>query len=150
MTDRTLSQQADYLSQRRARMLPVLGIVYFLQQTTYFRSTAAAQPRDVDKLWISAWLLLSLLLLLGVATRGFWFRSRALREMIDDENTRANRLEGIRIGFIVAMLTGMGVYVATAFTPMTAREAVHIILTLGLGAALIRFGTLERRALRDG
>ena len=32
---------------------------------------------------------------------------------------------------------------------VTAREAIHIILSIGLGAALIRFGMLERRAHRD-
>jgi len=33
---------------------------------------------------------------------------------------------------------------------MTAREAIHLVLTLGVGGALLRFGLLERRALKDG
>ena len=37
---------------------------------------------------------------------------------------------------------------STMFDPVTAREAIHVIVTLGLGAALIRFGMLERRAHR--
>ena len=48
------------------------------------------------------------------------------------------------------MLTGIALYFVDEFAPMTAREAIHVILTLGLGAALIRFGMLERRAHRDG
>jgi hypothetical protein len=31
-----------------------------------------------------------------------------------------------------------------------AREAIHITVSIGIAAALVRFGMLERRALRDG
>jgi hypothetical protein len=34
--------------------------------------------------------------------------------------------------------------------PLGAREAVHIIVTAGMLTALLRFGFLERRALRHG
>ena len=44
----------------------------------------------------------------------------------------------------------MAVYFIEQFEPVTAREAIHVILSLGLGAALIRFGVLERRAHRNG
>jgi hypothetical protein len=69
--------------------------------------------------------------------------------MIDDESTRANRLEGIRWGFVAAMLAGIGAYLVAQFAPLSAGDVVHLVLTFGLGAALVRFGLLERRAHRD-
>lgn len=146
---RTDAERADFLSRRRARTLPALAIIYFIQQTTYFRSTAAAQPRDVDHVWIGAWVVLSLLMLAGLTTKGFWLQPQAVRDLIDDESTRANRLEGIRIGFLIAVLTAIALYFIDQFEPMTAREAIHIVLSLGLGAAIFRFGMLERHAHRD-
>jgi hypothetical protein len=146
---RTDAERADFLSRRRARSLPLLAFLYLSQQTIYFRSTAAIHPRDVDHVWIGAWVLLSLLMLAALTTKGFWLQPRAVRDLIDDESTRANRFEGIRIGFIVAMLTAITLYFVDVYSPMTAREAIHIVMSLGLGAALIRFGMLERRGHRD-
>lgn len=145
----TNAERAEYLSKRRARTLPMLAILYFIQQTTYFRAAANPEPRSVDHVWIGAWVILSALLLMGVATRGFWFRPRAVVDLIDDEHTRANRLDAIRVGFILSSITGLILYVLAPYQPITAREAVHIILTIGLGAAILRFGILERRGHRD-
>ena len=150
MSERSVSERADYLSRRSARVLPVLAILYFMQQTTYFRSTANPHPRPVDHVWISAWVVLSLIILAALVTKGFWLQPKDVRNLIDDESSRANRLEGLRVGFIFAVLTGIACYLADQFWPMTAREAIHIILSFGLGAALMRFGMLERRAHRDG
>ena len=83
-------------------------------------------------------------------TKGFWLQPKEVRDLIDDESSRANRLEGLRVGFIFAVLTATALYFVDQFSPMTAREAIHIILSLGLGAALLRFGMLERRAHQDG
>ena len=33
--------------------------------------------------------------------------------------------------------------------PVTPREVIHLIVSLGLGAAIIRFGMLEMRAIKD-
>jgi ABC-type Fe3+ transport system permease subunit len=150
MSERSITERADFLSRRRARMLPVLAVLYLMQQTTYFRSTANPHPRPVDHVWVSAWVVLSLVILAGLATKGFWLQSREVRDLIDDESSRANRLEGLRIGFIFAVLTAIVLYFVDQFSPMTAREAIHVILSLGLGAALLRFGMLERRAHKDG
>jgi hypothetical protein len=150
MVERSIAEKADFLSRRRARVLPVLAILYLVQQTTYFRSTANPHPRAVDHVWISAWVLLSLIILAGLATKGFWLQPKAVRDLIDDESCQANRLQALRIGFIFTVLTAILLYFVDQFSPMTAREAIHIILSVGLGAALMRFGMLERRAHRDG
>jgi hypothetical protein len=142
-------EEAERLSRRRARMLPFLAVIYISQQATFFTDDAL-EGRSVDHVKIGAWLVLSLVLLLALATSGFWFKSAEVRALVNDESTKANRADAMTKGFIFAMLGGMALYFFNQFEPVTAREAIHVILSLGLGAALVRFGMLERRAHRDG
>lgn len=149
MDRRTVSERADVLSRRRARVLPVLAIIYITQQASYITMRSGPAARPVDAVKISAWLVLSAVLLAAIATKGFWLQPREVRSMIDDEVTRANRSDAMRFGFIFAMLTCIVVYFITMFEPVNGRDAVHIIISDGIGAALIRWGWLERRALRE-
>lgn len=151
LRDRSMSvaEQAEYLSKRRARMLPALAVIFLAQQASYFSIPATMAPRPVDTVKISAWLLLSIVLLAALATKGFWGHSREIRNLIDDENTRANRNHAMQSGFLFAMGAGVCVYVMTMFAPVTAREAVHIMMSAGIATALIQWGFLERRAYRD-
>ena len=127
-------------------MLPFLAIIYLTQQATFFAGDA---PMSAGHVKIGAWLVLSLILLLAIATNGFWFQRREIRELIDDENTRANRASAMSFGFIAGMLAAMALYFLNQFERVQTHEAIHIILSAGLGAALLRFGFLERRAHRD-
>ena len=146
---KNLAAQAEVLSKRRARMLPPLAVIFLAQQASYFSMPATTAPRAVDTVKISAWLLLSIVLLAALATKGFWFHSKEVRDLIDDENTRANRSHAMRTGFLFAMGAGICVYVMTMFEPVTAREAVHIMMSAGIATALIQWGFLERRAYQD-
>jgi len=145
----SVAEKADYLSGRRARMLPVLAIIYITQQATYFTITSGAARRTVDDVKISAWLVFSITLLAALSTKGFWLERREVRSVIDDEVSRANRQDAMRFGFIFAMLTCIVIYTVTMFEPVNGRDAVHVILSDGLGAALIRWGWLERVAHRN-
>ncbi|HEY7959480.1 MAG TPA: hypothetical protein VID20_05405 [Sphingomicrobium sp.] len=149
MNGRSVSERADFLSRRRARILPALAIIYLTQQASYITIRSGPAHRAVDEVKISAWLVLSAVLLTAIATNGFWFQPREVRSMIDDELTRANRNDAMRLGFIFAMLTCIVVYFITMFEPVNGRDAVHIVMSDGLGAALIRWGWLERFAHRD-
>lgn len=142
-------ETADRLSRKRARMLPFLAIIFLSQQAAYF-ADPHPQERIVDHVKVGAWLVLSLVLLLALATGGFWFKSKAVRALMDDEVTRANRAEAFRIGFLVTMIAGIALYFLDQLAPMRGREAIHILVTVGIATALIAFGALERRALRDG
>jgi uncharacterized membrane protein len=149
MNERSVSQRADYLSRKRARFLPFLAIVYFTQQVTFLSALGNGPHRDVDHFKIGAWVVLSVILLLALATKGFWLEKREVRDLIDDESTRANRLEAMRIGFLFACGAALAAYFIAEFQPLTVGETAHLVLTFGLGSALIRFGVLERRAHRD-
>ena len=150
MNARSVSERADYLSKRRARMLPVLAIIFLSQQATFFSTVNSPAPHSAYAVKISAWLVLSIVLLAALSTKGFWLQPREVRDLIDDENTRANRNEAMRWGFQFSMAAAITVYALTLFdVTLSARDAVHIVMTMGLAVALIRWGVLEKRAHRD-
>ena len=86
---------ADRLSRRRARMFPVLAAIFATQQFSYFAEPDSA-VRLVDHVKIGAWLLLSIMLVLALATGGFWLKPKRVRVLMDDDVTRANRADAFR------------------------------------------------------
>jgi len=146
----SVTEKAEYLSKRRARMLPALAVIFLSQQATFFSTVNSPAPHSAYAVKISAWLVLSVVLLAALATKGFWFEPKEVRDLIDDENTRANRNDAMRWGFLFSMAGAIAVYALTLFdVTISARDAVHIVMTVGIPAALIRWGMLERRAHRD-
>jgi hypothetical protein len=121
-------EQAERLSRKLAQMLPFLVIIYISQQATFFGGDAPPGVRSVDHVKIGAWLVLSLVLLLALATNGYWFHRPEIRALMNDEVTQANRSQAMTMGFIFAMAGAMGLYFFNQFEPFTAREAIHIIL----------------------
>ena len=84
----SVAEKAEYLSKRRARMLPALAVIFLSQQATFFSQMSGAHV-SAEKAKISAWLVLSVVLLFGLATKGFWLEPRQVRDLVDDENIRA-------------------------------------------------------------
>ena len=142
-------ETADRLSRRRAWLLPVLAILFLSGQALY----ALGPPwpsRLVDQLKVAAWLLWAASLLFLLATGGAPFRRRQVRALLDDETTRQHRARAYAVGFWIAVVTAMGIYLLTAFDGVKARESIHIIVTAAIAGALLTFGILEHRAHRDG
>jgi len=142
-TTQSDAELADQLSRRRARMLPVLGLFFIMQQSAFWSNPPV--ERVVDHVRIGAWVVLTGVILFTLSTNGFWLRPAKVRAMIDDELTRANRTSAMQWGFVAAMLAGMLVYVVEGVTQFTAREVIHLIVSAGIVIALMRFGLLERR-----
>src|SRR5262249_6403527 len=128
----SVAQKADYLSKRRARALPALAGIYFSPQGSFFSALGDGGHRGVDPFKIGAWVVLSLALLFALATKGFLFQPREVRDLIDDENTRANRLEAMRLGFLFACGAALAAYFIAEFQPLTVGETAHLVLTFGL------------------
>jgi hypothetical protein len=143
------SAKAERLSRRRARSLPILAVMFISQQATFFAGFGQGD-RTVDNVQVGAWLVLSIVLLLMLVNGGGWIYSRAVRDLANDELTQAHRNEAFRVGFLAAMTGCIVLYVLSLIEPLTGREAVHLVMTIGIAAALLRFGFLERRALVDG
>ncbi|MEP6783023.1 MAG: hypothetical protein ABI983_05085 [Acidobacteriota bacterium] len=144
MTDPNAITTADQLGRRRARMLPVIALFFLMQQTSFFANPPA--ERAVDHVRIGAWVLMTAVILLLLQTGGSWFRSPAVRAMMEDEPTRANRASALHWGFLAMVLSGMTLYSILGVAPMTAREVIHLVVSAGIIVALLRFGILERRA----
>jgi hypothetical protein len=142
-------ETAERLGRKRARMLPVLAIFFLAQQVTYFSGASTDTGRPVDHFKIAAWLVISVVLLAALATGGSWLRPKRVRALLNDEVTRAHRAEAFRTGFLASMLAGVALYVVSLFEALGGRDAIHLLMTVGIGAALLRFGALERRAYRD-
>jgi hypothetical protein len=139
------AELAERLSRRRARMMPVLGLFLIIQQSAYLSHGDGS--RAVDQVRLGAWAAMSIVVLLVLSTGGFWFRSRQVRALIEDDVTRANRASSLSTGFVCAMITAIICYVMRGAWEFTAGEVIHLIVTAGLFSALIRFSFLERRAL---
>lgn len=140
------AELVERLARRRARLLPVLGLFLIIQQSAYLTHGDSAD-RLVDQVRIGAWTAMAALTLLVLTTGGFWTRSREVRAMLDDEGTRANRSAALATGFVCAMLSAILLYAMQGALELGAGQAIHMIVTAGLFSALIRFATLERRAL---
>ena len=69
---------------------------------------------------------------------------------MEDEVTRDNRRRSLADGFLAAMVVAVLFYALSLLQPFGPRYAIHMIVSLGIGAALLEFALLERRARRSG
>ena len=138
-------EEAERLGSSRPGMLMVMTGMFLFQQFAYFTQPPAT-GRPVDYVRIGGWLLLALVMLSALLTGGFWQKSKAVRALMEDDVTRANRADALRLGFSLAMVAAIGLYAVSGPGGLTAREVIHIIVSAGLGASMLRFGFLERRA----
>ena len=145
MVDETIAEQAEVLSARRARMFPLLAVIYLGQQYSYFSSLDGGRP--VDTVRIGAWAVMSAALLIALITGGGLLRKPELRALINDETSRAHRSDALSWGFVVAIITGIVLYVIGS-GEVGQRQSIHLIVSLGIATALVRFGWLEKRAMR--
>lgn len=141
--------KAERLSSRRTRALPVLAVIFVSQQAT-FLAGAGAGERTVDHVQVGAWLILSVVMILALATGGGWVYSRAVRTLANDESTRAYRADALRVGFFTAMTACIILYAVDLIEPVSGRQALHLVMSAGIASALLRFAYLERRANKLG
>ncbi len=151
MTKVDAIERAERLGRRRARMLPILAIVYLSQQFTHFYRLDAVgnELRTVDLVQIGAWMVLTVVLLTGLSTFAFWTEPRPVRDLLQDEATTSHRSEALIFGFWTMVWSAIALYVLSLFEPVAGRTSLHIILSAGIGVALLRFGRLELEAARS-
>ena len=151
MKHESTSEQAERLSQKSARALPFLAGLFIAQQASFFLGTGLGTgDQAIHNVQVISWLALSAMMVVLLTTGGGWNYPREVRELANDESTRAHRDAALRVGFIASMVTCIVIYVVSLGEPVRAREAVHLIMSIGIASSLVRFGFLERRALKDG
>jgi hypothetical protein len=149
MTDTADVERAERLGRRRARIFAVQAIVFISWQGLFFSRPVEAPMRAVDSVKISAWFVWVLALLFLLATGGNLWRGRKVRALLNDEFTRRNRLQAYVAGFWAAAISAIGLYLIGLFDAVTAREAIHFILSAAIASALITFAAREYRGLRS-
>lgn len=145
MSDIADVEAADRIGKRRARIFFLQGLLFLMWQANFFSSLPAGPMRTVDHFKISAWFVWVLALLLLLATGGTLLRRPALRVLLNDELTRQHRTTAYVWGFWAAMGAGVALYVVNLFEPVSGREAIHVVLSLAIAAAILTFARLERR-----
>ncbi len=143
------AQAAERLSRKRARALPAMAAIFISQQVVFLVNNYEG-TRNVDRVAVGSWIVLTVVLLLALATGGGWIYPKAVRDLANDESTRAHRAQALAAGFWAAMIAALVLFIVDLFEPVDGRDAAHIVLTLGIAIALMTFGSLEKRALRDG
>jgi hypothetical protein len=147
MSDIERIEKAERLGRSRSRVFFVLAIVFFIGQVPYFSNPGATRDTSFR---IGAWLVLAILMLLLIATGGFLLRGRKVWDLLNDETSRTNLSASQAVGFWAAMIAALSLYVAAMFETVSLSAGVHIIVTAGVGSALLSFATRERRAHRIG
>ena len=136
-------EEAERLSRRRVSMFVAMTALLTVQQTAFFSQTATG--RTVDYVRTGAWVLLVGVLLAALLTGGFWFKSRAIRALMDDEVTLAHRASAVQLAFAASMAMAIVLFVLAPTFAVTAREAIHLVVSTGIVVGIFRFGQLERR-----
>jgi len=136
---------AERAGRKRARMAMALAFIFLLQQAAFMVSPPSDLARTVDHVKVGAWVFLSAILLIFLWTGGMWRYRGAVRELLNDDAVRANRADAMSLGFMVAMIAALLLYVLARIVEVGFHEAIHLIVSSGIVAALLRFGFLERR-----
>ena len=136
---------AERAGRKRARMASALAFLFLLQQAVFMVSPPSHLARTVDHVKVGAWVFLSAILLTFLWTGGMWRYRGAVRALLNDDAVRANRADAMSLGFMVAMVVALLLYVLARIVEVGLHEAIHLIVSSGIVAALLRFGFLERR-----
>ena len=139
---------AERIAWGRARAWTVMAMVFVAAQAGSFRDDLPLNRPEVLKL--SAWIVWGIALLFFLVVGGGLFRGAKMRAILNDETTQDHRRRAMVAGFWGAIGTAFLVYVLSFYDPITVREGVRLVITFAIALALLRFGTLERRALKHG
>lgn len=149
MSEEGLVDRAERLAKRRARIFAVLAVFFVGLQAVYISNGALRGDTALGHFKMGAWAVNAFALLVLLATGGNLLQGRAVRNLLNDETSRAHRRIAISWGFWAMIVTGFGLYFLSQVEEVTTREALHMVITFGTAVPLLVFSYLERRAYRD-
>lgn len=139
---------ADRIAWGRARAATVFAWVFIATQSGSFSDDP---PLDRPQaLHLSAWIVWAAALLIFLSFGGGLFRGARVRALVNDETTLDHRRRAMATGFWSAITTALILYVVSFFVPITTRETARLVITCSIVIALLRFSTLEKKALKFG
>jgi len=149
MSEASDVERAHGIGRRRARVFAAQAVLFIGWQAMFYSGAQEDPARAVSAVKLSAWFVWALVLLVMLGTGG-GFRHRRLRGLLNDELIRQHRARACVTGFWVAAASCIGLYLVGMFEPVGGREAIHVILSAAVGAALLTFALLERRTAAGG
>jgi len=149
MQSQDLVEIADRNSRARAYVMAAAGIVFLLLHVI-FRSQLGMGPETAGHLTRRVmWVVNVVFLLLGLWTGGGILNNRQIRALVNDEVSQSNYRTSVILGFWVAMVTALALYVFPAVQIFTGPDALHTVVTYSVSVAVLKFAYLEFRAHRD-
>ena len=134
-------EQAELLGRRRVKVMAVLTAVYMFQKVS---GVDANTGQMGQKIMIAAWIAVTLVLLMLLISSRLWSRSEAVRALLDDEVTQANRMVAVSFGFTVMVVLGLITYLIPV-PGWSVRTAVSFLISCGLITSSLSFALLEWR-----
>jgi|CXWL01.1.fsa_nt_gi hypothetical protein len=145
MLDSSQVEVADRVSRRRA-LLFVIAVAVFAVVQLFGRPFFLGEAVTPRRLTINLWSLNAFALMLALATGGGVLNRRALRKLVNDEVFRANRTFAAAIGYWVTLATAMAVFWLGGLRDTSGREAIYLIVSIGLVASCLAFALREHQA----
>jgi hypothetical protein len=135
---------ADRYSRRRAILVAAASLIFLSIHAIGRPFLYAGASSGVD--W---WALNAGVLLVALATGGGLLNRRRIRALVNDDVAKANYRQSVFFGFWTTMLLAMLLYLWPAFRDRSARDALFVLVTAGIGVSTLMFAWLELRAHRD-
>ena len=132
--------RADRLAWQRSVIAVVMGTILIVTQ---------GQRMDQGGAGPVGWTLTGVVIALFLVWASGLFRGSVLRGILNDESTDANRRRSLMIAFWNMMATAIVCYALSYVKDYGPRDAIQIIMTVGISSALISFGVSERASMRS-
>ncbi len=140
---------ADRFAAGRARVAVVLACFMLFTQAGSWRAEDVP-PGGTHGVHVVALIIWSTMVLAFLVLGGGLFLNARTRALVNDESTLDHCRQAMTTGFLTAIVMSGVVYLATLVEPVSAQTAIRLIMTFTIVMALLRFGVLERRALKNG
>ena len=146
MQSQTTIEIADRMSRRRAIGCALAALAFLVVQLVarpFFPTSSPTMSTDM-------WALNAVVLFLLLATGGGLFNRTQLRVLVNDEVSQLHYRTSVVGAFWTAMTLAMLLYLLPAFSALSGREVVYLVVTTSAIVSLSTFSWLELRAHRDG
>lgn len=130
-----VAERAERLSKHRAVAAIIMGTVLAATQTQRMDASGAGPIT-----WVVTGFIVAVFLLWASGL----FRNAALRGILNDEGSDVSRRRALMIGFWNMLATAVVCYGLTYVKDYGPRDAIQIIMSVGICSALISFGVAER------
>ena len=135
-----VAEKAERFARRRAVAAIIMGIVLGATQTQRMDDSGAGPL---------SWIITGCIIILFIFWASGIGHNAVFRGILNDESSDASRRRSLMIGFFNMLATAVVCYILSYVTDASPRDAIQIIMTVGISSALISFGAAERVLARQ-